>query len=89
MLASTAEQVRQQQVLCLWLHRCGSCLSCSERVFADVLIVAGDVSTDLDLVRKVLSYLTKLVYSVFFCPGNNELRYFALRCAIPYFDCSL
>jgi len=40
----------------------------------DVLIVAGDVATELALVKEALVFLKKLFPTVCYCPGNNELR---------------
>lgn len=41
---------------------------------SDVLIVAGDIGTKIDHIRKTLEYLQTLFGHVFYCPGNNELR---------------
>lgn len=39
----------------------------------DVLICAGDVSDDLEVLRKALSSLASKWRHVFFVPGNHEL----------------
>ncbi|KXZ54749.1 hypothetical protein GPECTOR_4g819 [Gonium pectorale] len=51
-----------------WLHRL------STTAFRrDVLIVAGDVSDDLQELRYTLTVLKRRFAIVFFCPGNHEL----------------
>lgn len=40
----------------------------------DVLIVAGDISSSLEILRRTLELLTPIFGTVFFVPGNNELR---------------
>lgn len=39
----------------------------------DVLIVAGDISCDLDILRATFTALTARFGRVFFCPGNHDL----------------
>jgi len=45
-----------------------------EELAQSVIIVAGDVSTDLTVLRRTLRFLKGLFLEVFFVPGNNELR---------------
>lgn len=39
----------------------------------NILIVAGDISANLDILRKTLQILKKLFNYVIFIPGNNEV----------------
>lgn len=39
----------------------------------DVVILAGDISDNLDTVRKTLKIFTQKFGTVFFCPGNHDL----------------
>ena len=41
--------------------------------FLDVLIVAGDVSDNMDTLRTTLTLLCSKFGWVFFCPGNHDL----------------
>eukprot|EP01103_Thecamoeba_quadrilineata_P015297 TRINITY_DN4792_c0_g1_i1.p1 TRINITY_DN4792_c0_g1~~TRINITY_DN4792_c0_g1_i1.p1 ORF type:complete len:284 (+),score=30.51 TRINITY_DN4792_c0_g1_i1:12-863(+) len=40
----------------------------------DVLILAGDISQDLDVVEETLKFLKAIFVNIFYVPGNNELR---------------
>eukprot|EP01121_Diplochlamys_sp_Union-15-3_P008763 TRINITY_DN2341_c0_g1_i4.p2 TRINITY_DN2341_c0_g1~~TRINITY_DN2341_c0_g1_i4.p2 ORF type:complete len:153 (+),score=21.48 TRINITY_DN2341_c0_g1_i4:43-459(+) len=40
----------------------------------DVLIVAGDISANLEILRETLEHLTSCCKNVFFITGNNEMR---------------
>ncbi len=51
-----------------------SVLSDSNFTERDALIVAGDISSNLDLVRQTLVFLKTIFHTVCYCPGNNELR---------------
>ena len=42
--------------------------------FVDFLIVAGDISANLSILKKTLELLKSLFDFVIFVPGNNEVR---------------
>jgi len=45
-----------------------------EKLTQAVLIVAGDISTDIKVMKDTLVFLKTIFAHVFFVPGNNELR---------------
>ena len=40
-----------------------------------VCVVAGDIATDVEIVRETLEHLSKCYHAVFYIDGNNEHRY--------------
>ena len=54
-----------------WLHKMAREMPADCRL--DAIIVAGDVSHDLRIMRKALSILKETFNSVYFVPGNHEL----------------
>jgi len=46
--------------------------------FVDILIVAGDISANLSILKRTLELLKSLFDFVIFVPGNNEVRFYFL-----------
>lgn len=58
--------------LCLPLHRTESICNTSDYK-ADAIIVAGDVSDDMDTLKRTLELLKSAFQHVFYTPGNHDL----------------
>ena len=55
----------------------------SEVSYIGVLIVAGDLSANLETMRMTLEFLTTLFDHVIFVPGNNEVKPFCVLLFVP------